>query len=545
MYSMNRDFSFRGWDYIVLNLDGTSHFWMAMVPTGAPDQRWWEGSRVLLATMTFKLEDSMTISLDTCFWPPNSRLAFLTRQAGGGYIITKIPRPGTGNPYSFETSFRLRMPDPVDCNRSFCDAFVLACPLGDIPFKVYLKDSNGNPVSNYSNVWLDFSDCTGIVPCPAEASWPIVYPDGPSDQNGVVTFHVNAGGCDEYHQMKVMSGCGLIQNRMRPVKTVDADGDLMVEVSDWHGFGVDPCNDLNCNGEVNDWDLDILRDHVGHSCVQDPCLFLSLDLTAIPDTLLPPDSTHVIKLLIQNNYAQPCSGRVDFFRAGFGYGTTLQWFGGRDLSRTLESGDTISLEVDFMVPGEGSGYILSEFSTDCCEHSIDAVFNFTERMCPPDSMVYVFPILLGTVPAYVETLDYVPEALGWYWFIYETGGIPDSVAIVTPDTSILGVTGGVTLYFYDSYDNLLADRTCEVRITLNSGDVTADCEVNINDAIAILNYLFRGAEEPDPTRAGDVNCDCIITINDANYLLNYLFRSGPPPVSSETCECGYKGWLGW
>ena len=64
------------WDTRILNLDGTSHFWLGLFASGIQDQRFEEGSRVLLATMTFKLEDTTTICIDSCFWPPNSRLAF-------------------------------------------------------------------------------------------------------------------------------------------------------------------------------------------------------------------------------------------------------------------------------------------------------------------------------------------------------------------------------------------------------------------------------------------------------------------------------------
>jgi len=64
------------WNTRVLELDGTSYFRMALVPTGSQDQRFGPGSRVLLATMTFKLEDTTTIYFDSCFWPPSDRLAF-------------------------------------------------------------------------------------------------------------------------------------------------------------------------------------------------------------------------------------------------------------------------------------------------------------------------------------------------------------------------------------------------------------------------------------------------------------------------------------
>ena len=76
MAQLEGDFSNRGWDYVFLDLDGTSHYWLTLVPTGSADQRWWEGDRVLLATMTFRVEDTMHVYMDTTLWPPSSHLTF-------------------------------------------------------------------------------------------------------------------------------------------------------------------------------------------------------------------------------------------------------------------------------------------------------------------------------------------------------------------------------------------------------------------------------------------------------------------------------------
>ncbi len=58
------------WNGIFLNLDGTSTIWFCLIPSGSEDQRFGDASHVLLATMTFRLEDTTTICVDTCFWPP-------------------------------------------------------------------------------------------------------------------------------------------------------------------------------------------------------------------------------------------------------------------------------------------------------------------------------------------------------------------------------------------------------------------------------------------------------------------------------------------
>jgi len=83
MLDMNADF-IGGWDFVVLDLgDQVSRFWFTAVPTGTMDQRWGPGSRALLATMTFKTSftDSIEICIDSCFWPPASRLAYSNSNA--------------------------------------------------------------------------------------------------------------------------------------------------------------------------------------------------------------------------------------------------------------------------------------------------------------------------------------------------------------------------------------------------------------------------------------------------------------------------------
>jgi hypothetical protein len=80
------------WDFLYLDLgDETSHFWFSMGVRDA-DRLFEEGNRVLILTLTFKVKDSTTICIDTCFWPPSDRLSFWTPYEHGGYdsYIPKI-----------------------------------------------------------------------------------------------------------------------------------------------------------------------------------------------------------------------------------------------------------------------------------------------------------------------------------------------------------------------------------------------------------------------------------------------------------------------
>jgi hypothetical protein len=61
------------------------------------------------------------------------------------------------------------------------------------------------------------------------------------------------------------------------------------------------------------------------------------------------------------------------------------------------------------------------------------------------------------------------------------------------------------------------------------GDANGNGELNIEDVVFLINYLFMDGPPPPAVRAGDANCDGVVDIGDAVYLINYLFIGGPPP----------------
>jgi hypothetical protein len=61
------------------------------------------------------------------------------------------------------------------------------------------------------------------------------------------------------------------------------------------------------------------------------------------------------------------------------------------------------------------------------------------------------------------------------------------------------------------------------------GDANGNKQIDIADAIYLINYLFTDGPAPDPIEHGDVNRDGVIDITDVVYLINYLFVGGPAP----------------
>jgi len=65
------------------------------------------------------------------------------------------------------------------------------------------------------------------------------------------------------------------------------------------------------------------------------------------------------------------------------------------------------------------------------------------------------------------------------------------------------------------------------------GDANRDFEVNISDAIYIINYVFIGGNPPEPPEAGDVNCDNACNVSDAVWVINYVFIDGSMPCDTD------------
>jgi len=62
-------------------------------------------------------------------------------------------------------------------------------------------------------------------------------------------------------------------------------------------------------------------------------------------------------------------------------------------------------------------------------------------------------------------------------------------------------------------------------------------DIDINDAMIILNYLFMNGPRPGCLAAGDTNADGRLTVSDATRILWYQFGFLPPPPEP-FAECG-------
>lgn len=77
----------------------------------------------------------------------------------------------------------------------------------------------------------------------------------------------------------------------------------------------------------------------------------------------------------------------------------------------------------------------------------------------------------------------------------------------------------------------------EVEI-FSRGDANADSQVDLSDAVFLLNFLFLGAGNPLCPDAADINDDGGLNLSDAVYLLNRLFLGGLEIAIPGRFECG-------
>jgi hypothetical protein len=77
-----------------------------------------------------------------------------------------------------------------------------------------------------------------------------------------------------------------------------------------------------------------------------------------------------------------------------------------------------------------------------------------------------------------------------------------------------------------------------------TGDVNNDRIISASDIIGLVNYVFKGAQEPYPHGAsGDVNCSGEDTSADIIGLVNYVFKAGVAPCDvAADCTLALDGW---
>jgi hypothetical protein len=161
--------------------------------------------------------------------------------------------------------------------QSTIPACLAACPIGDLPYTVVIRDVAGNPVSS-PDVVLDFSACPNIRFCPPGPPPAYIFITPTSirltgDAQGRATFYLEVGGtCAS--AVQVLANAVLMTDGVNhspvSVANTDQDGDLFVLSNDGGALAAkgptDPTADLNCDGVHDAADATLLSAHLGHFC---------------------------------------------------------------------------------------------------------------------------------------------------------------------------------------------------------------------------------------------------------------------------------------
>jgi hypothetical protein len=67
------------------------------------------------------------------------------------------------------------------------------------------------------------------------------------------------------------------------------------------------------------------------------------------------------------------------------------------------------------------------------------------------------------------------------------------------------------------------------------GDADGSSEIDIDDVVYLINFIFAGGTPPNPYGSGDADCSDAVDIDDVVYLIDYIFLGGPAP--GQTCTC--------
>ncbi len=423
----------------------------------------------------------------------------------------------------------------IDCSFSYTDPVFVTCPAGDATFQVYLRNAWNEPVVGFSDVWVQLDNCGDIVLCPEQPGGSTIQPYGPSDEEGIVRFSLAAGNCTPGCEATVRtSSCDL---GTVPVRSVDANGNLVVELS--NDFQSDTCNDYNDDGAINFSDQDFFSAHLGHNCGTTTCERFGYDFQVTPPTDLYPGQNVDLDLVLTNSNFESCQvGFISFFASGFGVGQEDMLLETVPYNDELGPGERDTISTTYQVPGIGPGCLKARFTTDCCSTAVEIMQCAQSNWYCTNgagSNCYQYVIELNGNPIdSIVRLVYLPGP-GWYSNDIDIPSTPffgTGTMIYEICTSSLPALGDTAAGYVFVYANGRTQPTAlknKVVVTSRTGDADGNCLTNVSDAVYLIAYIFGGGSEPLPYLAGDVDCNTIVNIADVVYLIAYIFGGGPPP----------------
>jgi hypothetical protein len=506
------------WANIILNLDGTSHFWLTMVPIGM-EPLFGEESRVLLATMTFKIQDTMYVCIDSCFGQGLS-LLFCRTDA-----VTYIPRHNL--PYCFSTTGH-----PVgsisgakfndingDCVRDPGEAGLAGWMVTLDPGQFAdLTDANGNylfatlPPNTYNikEVGKPYWEQTCPVP---PGTYEISLDTGQTvtgkdfgnriipniqDLSVTVAGGVARPGFEKLYGISYQNKAATTNGTVILILPPEV---IHLESSD------DGVYDVGTHSVT--WDVGALV----HGFMGWLWTRVQIPATVPIGTIL--TSTTTIEPIVGDTIPEDNTDTEEqIVRAAYDPNEKLVTPQG-----VIFRSDTLRYQINFQNVGTDTAFNIVVRDT------LDSNLDITTLESGASSHPYAFDIAgreLSWTFANISLPDSTtsePKSHGFVSFrVRPRSNAPDGADIQNQ----------AAIYF--DFNPPVITNTVHNHIFL-CGDVNGDGVVQLGDVVYLISYQYKNGPAPVPIQAGDVNLNGVVDLGDVVYLITYQYKGGPPPCS--------------
>ncbi len=154
---------------------------------------------------------------------------------------------------------------------------------------------------------------------------------------------------------------------------------------------------------------------------------------------------------------------------------------------------------------------------------------------------HFIPVILSAGTQYEEYLDsvFAKGGSGQHLYSIESGELPDGLELDSVTGVILGTPNQygdfpITIKARDKNNAILNDQTEQtISITeapFQAGDVTEDGNVNLEDILFIINYVYGDHTSPNNVNLADVNQSCTVNLEDILNLISFVYLEGPYPL---------------
>ncbi len=498
----------KSWDTRVLELNShpdSAYMRMAVAASGQADQWWWEGDRVLLATLTFRIEDTMHVCMDTSFWPPESHLAF------GRYdAVTYVPRDNL--PYCFwmgPPQIRVTSPNGGET--------WIVSETHDITWlseNFYGENVKIEFSADDGDNWMTIEETS-----PNDGVYPWLIPDTTSDMCRIKVSDAEDGEPSD-----------------------ESDNSFSIIYTSYFTIDATPDTEWVKQGDTTEYEV-ILTSFFGFSS---PCTLTIEGLPPLANYVLDPPvviPTDTSTLTIMVDSLTPLGA----------YDLTII---GTEMTKQVVDTTTVLLYVisslnrkpEISLPGPQTVYAGLQLSFAVIATDADTVDTLTLTKSG-----------VGDFPCYPRVSPLVCY-FQWTTAAEDTLNSPYKVTFAVDDGRDSTDTGVVeiTVLPYDiPPSGMLGDLSGDTLIDLTdvlflvaylfeggpppnppaSGDVNGDCFIGFSDLLWLINYLYRGGPAPKVRcLPGDFNYDGYVDLLDPVYFIDYMAYSGPGPVSMKSTD---------